>query len=668
MGHAGIDRNDQVELRDHGGRVGEIRELRAEQMNVPVVRQQTAIGLRDLPLEDDPVRVQAEQGRQLRQPDRAVVVVQMVGITRPDQTDPRSRPGRQPGEPLQPQVRVRRQIAAGGGDVPLVGVEQCGQAHQGGVEIEGRRLLVEADHGRFRLELAQQPDEGCLHGKDNGTGALGDQGHEARELQGVAEALLPVDEDRLAGQVLAGPVGLAVDALTHRLDLLLAPLVKRPPLREAPQGEERQALVEIGVRKVRIEADGEIIGLQCLLRTTHVPQDVADVAVRPGIVRIELDRAPVAVEPLLQPVQVPKGIAAIEVGTGHARQDGDRALIVRQRRLDPLQLEQGIAAIVVRLSRPGLEGDGGVERVQRRLVLLQAEKGIPPPEDHFRVGVPGGQGQIAGRQRLGIQFQRIEGDGPLPQGLRKIRDERQRLVEGRQRLGVAVQLQQGQALVDPGFGMARIQAAGLDEAVQGLFEAAEPHQRLGAVVMDLGTGRMDRKGPVKGREGLGERPLAAEHRPQVPVGLGEVGQQGKGRPIILRRVLQPPLVQPDIGPIAEGLGVVRLQPDRRIQTFGRLLETTEVPKGIAAVAVEIRLGRIDRDRRLDMAQPLGGTAGHEADHPLPVRGLGVVRIRRPQGGKGGLRLRETALRQQTLGIAMQIDRGKRHGDAFRPVR
>ena len=92
----------------------------------------------------------------------------------------------------------------------------------------------------------------------------------ANELNAVSEALLGVEQDCLAGQILATPLRLREFAWHEFSRAAPPPFIAAPALREIADREAQERLVPMRFRQLRLERDGAIEAIEGLLRTVEI--------------------------------------------------------------------------------------------------------------------------------------------------------------------------------------------------------------------------------------------------------------------------------------------------------------------------------------------------------------------------------------------------------------
>ena len=261
MGDRGIDRDDQVQVGEQSGGVGEVSHILHQ-----IDQREMSGGRRSVLLQAEKPHVRdAEQGRQpvrrqgAAEIDRRKAWRIQPGIARPHQADPKTldvHPGkaRAPGSGL---CRIGLQIGSGTRD----GLQGCAQgqrhAEHRAIEIEFRQFLTETVHPVDTRQAAEQPDQRLLHRHDHPQPTGGRQWGIAAELQRVTETALGINQQRAALRRLTLPLRLR-EALAnlHHMRRLPAPLVFLPSGRQISLRQQRDPQVEMTVRIARPQVDG----------------------------------------------------------------------------------------------------------------------------------------------------------------------------------------------------------------------------------------------------------------------------------------------------------------------------------------------------------------------------------------------------------------------------
>ncbi len=192
-----------------------------------------------------------------------MLVVGMGGIALPDQPDRDALMGAEALTPGTDQLRVGGYIRCRGRHGIRLGLEDHRQGQKRHLDVEIRRLLLGAEQHVDAVDRAQQRQQRLLRAQHHAAAARLHHRRIAHELQHVAEALLALQKDGLAGKILAlpaRPVGL--QELLAEVAVFQPPLVLRPrrfPIARGDQAEaeQRMQLRPLGVADERIAVRGD---------------------------------------------------------------------------------------------------------------------------------------------------------------------------------------------------------------------------------------------------------------------------------------------------------------------------------------------------------------------------------------------------------------------------
>ena len=507
------------------------------------------------------------------------------------------------------------------------------QGHQRHLDVEGRQGLAPGHDVVDAREARQQGGEARLHLEDDPAPPVGQPGHVAAELQGVAQALFRVDEEGPAREgVLAEPEGLGkASAHPRELPGLPPALIEGPPgtklaVCEAHHGQVMPGLrVAGGVDEARFQArDG--VGQTAQLEERHAPGIVGF-----GKGRLQRDGAVAAGHGPLQVPQLIEDRGLVVVGLRVVRIEGQRRLAAGQGLPRAAEGQQGADLVAEGVNIAGVQRDGPAEGVQ---CLLRAIK-LGEHDPAVAVGLAEG--------RLGLD----------------------RLVQEQQRVVQTPQTEQGRAQAEIALRRGPAQDDRLGVALKRLLQASEVEQRHPAIAEGVGKVRGRGQGPVEAVEGVLEPAQAAEHRADIEVGAG-IGRIDLDLPPVgLQRVLRP--TQLDKGPaaIAEGRAVQGIDADGPLAQAECLLEPVQPDEGGAKVGAGGRNIGSDQQGLLQVVDPVVQASGLEADHAQQMQGAEVPRVLSQGQAVVLLRLRKASGLVQGQALGDQRICGSVHGD--RPV-
>ena len=356
MGRRAVDRDHEVERLDEGGAHCEIGKLGGQVLN-----QRAAALCRGLvgpcaDLQAEPARAgdpqELDKGRETGAP---IVIVLVARLARPGDAD-LERALRRPEAGsigLHPLGRSG-EVASRRGDRLERRAEDVGQREQRRLDVEGGQRGAARHDRRIPLQACEQGRKWRLALEDDCAAALGHQRHIAGELEGVAEALLGIEQNGSAAQWLARPSWLGEAA--GRAALLGAPapfvLGKAPSEISALQIGERA--VEMRLRAFRPEAEYGAEALDRLGPPAGSFVYQREVVERVNRVGLEHERLAQGRLGLLEPPQAAQRIADIGEQPGVVRLDGERPAVVRDRRREAIERLQDHAEIVERAQMVGI--------------------------------------------------------------------------------------------------------------------------------------------------------------------------------------------------------------------------------------------------------------------------------------------------------------------------
>ena len=151
------------------------------------------------------------------------------------------------------------------------------------MHVEGRWRGVGGDEGVDVGEGFEEGEEGAWALEDEGGAAGGDFGEAADELDGVAEALLGVDEEGFSAGVFAVPEGGGEGARGDgEAGGFPAPLVFGPSFAEVSVEEEHVGEVVVGFGEIGFEGDGSAEFFEGVIEELEINEGGAEEAVGRG--------------------------------------------------------------------------------------------------------------------------------------------------------------------------------------------------------------------------------------------------------------------------------------------------------------------------------------------------------------------------------------------------
>lgn len=158
---------------------------------------------------------------------------------------------------------------------------------------------------------AQEGEQGFPYLEDDGSAAGLDHWQVSDELDGVAEALLVVDEKCFAGEVGAIPAGLIVSVRIgeYREVGMAAPLIFFEAFGEVPGQKQSEREVPVGLGVIGVDANCVSVILECLLVSAHCIEGDAEMVAGLGVVGRQLDGPFIAFDGLCVPAELFEGEA-----------------------------------------------------------------------------------------------------------------------------------------------------------------------------------------------------------------------------------------------------------------------------------------------------------------------------------------------------------------------
>ncbi len=283
-----------------------------------------------------------------------------------------------------------------------LGAERQWQAHQGNVEIAGRRRRPAADHLGRPGQLFHQPRQGRIDFEHHFGAPVGQGRDIPAELQRVAEALFGVDQQGAPLETLAAQPQRHREITNRRLELAgaPAPFVLPPALGVLAQGQAAHGLMEMGFRIVGLQRQRPVEGGHGLVEAALLAEDDGAVQMGLGVIRIERDGLGEAQQRLVQPLELVEGAAALVVRLGVARFQRDGPFATLQSLSWPPKVAQGHHAVAPGIGVVRLQGDGAVIGFERLGRPLQVAQHVAACGVQFGVRRPQGQGRIVGVERF----------------------------------------------------------------------------------------------------------------------------------------------------------------------------------------------------------------------------------------------------------------------------
>ncbi len=197
MRHRGIDCDDEIERSDQRGGIGEVGDLGIDGADRRQRREGGAVAGSQVLVQADEVGAAGADLGELREWHGARVAG-LGAADRPGDADARAGARPQDPGPARGAVRLGAQVRGVGGDGRQRGAEGERQAEERRLRVARRQLVAARNHTVSADEQAHQGDELGLHLEHDVPAEVGDGVGVAAELDGVAEALLGVEEHSAA--------------------------------------------------------------------------------------------------------------------------------------------------------------------------------------------------------------------------------------------------------------------------------------------------------------------------------------------------------------------------------------------------------------------------------------------------------------------------------------
>ena len=200
MHHRGVHGDHEIQIHDQRGGVREVGERLAVTDYGRHPRQGDRVRRSQFLLQADELDIQIQQRLQGGQGQIARVIDRWPMAAGPYQADPRPCRRAQPPAPAGSKRRIRTQVWNVCGNRCHGGAKGQRQTHDGTVEIMCRQRLRAGRDLRHAVERLHEPHQRGRQLQHDPRAAPGEQRCVADELHGVAQALLVMHQDGLAGQ------------------------------------------------------------------------------------------------------------------------------------------------------------------------------------------------------------------------------------------------------------------------------------------------------------------------------------------------------------------------------------------------------------------------------------------------------------------------------------
>ena len=264
------------------------------------------------------------------------------------------------------------------------------------------RHSMGADDVDVGVQGSHQPDQWLGHAEHHLGAAFADQQGEAAELQGVAQALFPMQEDRPSADVgITEPGRGGEPALGHRGGQAFAPFVALPARAVVAEAQLHQAAVEPGVDVLGGDRQGAGIGRQGAGVVADVLQHVAEIGVGVGVAGVDGhgllaggSRFGPASDDAQDIAEVAQRLDVAGAQAAGGLEGGDGIVVAAEGLQRHAAVELGGDIV-------GADAQGGVEAGQAVLLLAHLAEAVAAVEPDLGVGRVVGAGEVEMRDRLG---------------------------------------------------------------------------------------------------------------------------------------------------------------------------------------------------------------------------------------------------------------------------
>ena len=200
------------------------------------------------------------------------------------------------------------------------------------MQVEGRQPVAARDERCHAGQPRQQARQRRLHLQhDPRAGA--DQRHVAAELQGVAEALLGMqqDDDAIPDRLAVPQRRGEAPGVAGEVPGLPPPLIVLPALRQPPGQQQHIGEVAVRLGEARPQAQRLAVARLGLRRLAEVPRDGAEIVVCVRIVRPQAQGVAVGRGRFHRLAELAQGVAEIAMRLGIVRPEAQRRAAARRR-------------------------------------------------------------------------------------------------------------------------------------------------------------------------------------------------------------------------------------------------------------------------------------------------------------------------------------------------
>ena len=233
------------------------------------------------------------------------------------------------------------------------------------IELRQRVSLGDdrVDAGAAGQELNQRP----LADHKHATAPALHQRREADELDGIAQTLFGMEQNRLAGERLSVPGRLRVGRRNHAM--LPPPFVFVPPPLELAHQQPSERPIPSGPGMVGVKPQGSLIARQCLIELSLAAQRIAKIHVKSCNAGPALQGTSITSDCLVQPPLQAQRVSQAILGVGVVGTQLEDLAVARLGFIEPPLIRADVPQVQVDLCGTGLEPEGVFIALHSKLEL-----------------------------------------------------------------------------------------------------------------------------------------------------------------------------------------------------------------------------------------------------------------------------------------------------------
>ena len=316
MGNRGVAGNDQIELCQNRGRVGE-RTVILVHLRRPIDDREATTAYLLAPLTflkaDQCDSIDTRQGLEIRKGNRSPTVLGMVLVTLPGDADFEAVQFSDPVAPRVDEFRGCLEVGNIARNRIERGPHNAGHAEQRTGNVKGRHLRA-TKHKLFdsQVRMLENRNQGGLAFHKHTSALLAKERHVANEVEYVSHALLREQHDHASVEGRTVPDWLALRR-NGRLFQLQTPLILGPSGLEVSHGQESDRQVDVAHDVIGLKFDRPAAASNTFLTPIPQHQDPTQVAMCPGVVRLNLESPPIAGLGLIEIARSPHGTSQLHL-------------------------------------------------------------------------------------------------------------------------------------------------------------------------------------------------------------------------------------------------------------------------------------------------------------------------------------------------------------------